>query len=211
MKDQEKKVHEALTEIGQLGSTQVIVLEMACPEENDDKPITEKGFIFVSDFLRDAEKLPQPPLLQDGIPKDDETFVIFWSSGTTGQPKGIEHPIRCFRYALAAIEKASPKTNSPLTWMITTCFFHAGGFGSFFQLLTYPVTLVFNHGADIDEIDTCEVLYKEIDKFKPTWLVFGSHHLVLMSQQKPKDKSLDLKSVLVCKIIFYKIDLVEQF
>ena len=58
--------------------------------------------------------------------------------------------------------------------------------------------------TDIDEIDTCEVLYKEIDKFKPTWLVFGSHHLVLMSQQKPKDKSLDSHAYLLskCLILF---------
>ena len=80
---------------------------------------------------------------------------------------------------------------------MTTCFFHAGGFGSFFQLLTYPVSLVFNHGPDIDGEDTCELIYKEIDRFQPTWLVFGSHHLVLMSQTKPKDKSLNLSSVLV--------------
>ena len=48
----------------------------------------------------------------------------------------------------------------------------------------------------IDSEDTCELLYREIDKFKPFWLVFGSHHFVLMSQQKPKNKRLDLKSVL---------------
>jgi len=81
--------------------------------------------------------------------------------------------------------------------MITTCFFHAGGFGSFFQLLTYPLSIVFNHGPDIDEGDTCELIYQEIDAFKPSWLIFGSHHLVLMSTQKPKDKNLDLSSILV--------------
>ena len=79
--------------------------------------------------------------------------------------------------------------------MTTTCFFHGGGFGSFFQLMASPVKLVFNHGADIDNQDTCEILYKEVDKFKPFYLTFGSHHFVLMSKQKPKDKSLNLKSV----------------
>ena len=146
-----KKVHDALNENGQLGKTKVLVLEKACPEKNDDEPIFEENFEFVADFMKNAEKLPQPPMLQNGIPKDDETFVIFWSSGTTGQPKGIEHSINSYRYALAAIQKSSPKSNSKITWMTTTCFFHAGGFGSFFQLLTYPLSIVFNHGPDIDE------------------------------------------------------------
>ena len=83
-----KNVYETLKQNGQLGKTQVIVLEKACPNENEDQPITEENFLFIKDFLKNAEKLPQPPLLQDGIPKDDETYVIFWSSGTTGLPKG---------------------------------------------------------------------------------------------------------------------------
>ena len=52
-----------------------------------DWPTKEEGFIFYNDFILDAEKLIQPPVLQEGPPKDEDTAIIFWSSGTTGQPK----------------------------------------------------------------------------------------------------------------------------
>ena len=59
-----KNVHEALIQNGKLGITKVIILEKACPELDEDQPITEEGFEFAADFLKNAEKLPQPPLLQ---------------------------------------------------------------------------------------------------------------------------------------------------
>ena len=58
-------------------------------------------------------------------------------------------------------------------------------------------TAKFQYYHHINLGDTCETIYKEIDAFQPTWLVFGSHHLVLMSTQKPKDQNLDLSSILV--------------
>ena len=185
-----KRVYETLVQSGRLEKTTVIVLEKSCPDENEDQPITEEGFTFVRDFLENAEKLPQPPLLQDGTPKDDETHIIFWSSGTTGLPKGIQHPNRNFRYQLAGLKESSGSTS-----VTTTCFFHGGGFTVLTQLMASPRTIVFNHGGDIDNDDTCELLYKEIDRFKPIWCMFGSHHFVLMSKQKPKDTKLDLSSV----------------
>ena len=83
--------------------------------------------------------------------------------------------------------------------MTTTCFFHAGGFVYFFLLTASHHEFVFNHGGDIekDEEITCELLYKVIDEFKPFWLVFGSHHLVLMSNKRNKDRTLDLTSVIM--------------
>ena len=76
-----------LTEL--LGKTKVIIVEKPSPSLEEDWPASENGFMFYSEFLLNAEKLIQPPLLQEGPPKDDDTLVIFWSSGTTGQPKGI--------------------------------------------------------------------------------------------------------------------------
>ena len=39
-----KRVYETLSQNGNLGKTQVIILEKACPNENDDLPIVEEGF-----------------------------------------------------------------------------------------------------------------------------------------------------------------------
>ena len=57
--------------------------------------------------------------------------------------------------------------------------------------------IVFNHGPDLEsDGDACEILYQEIDKFKPSVLSFGSHNLVVMGKQPPKNKLLNLSSVL---------------
>ena len=82
-----KNVVDALNQTDLLGKIKVIVLEKACPTLEEDWPTTEEGFVFYNDFILDAEKLSQPPVLQGGPPKDEDTVVIFWSSGTTGQPK----------------------------------------------------------------------------------------------------------------------------
>ena len=79
----------------------------------------------------------------------------------------------------------------------TTCMFHVGGFLVPFYILNTQSTLIFNHGPDIDNDDTCEVLYQEIDKFKPSSLMFGSHHFIQISKSPPKDKYLDLSSVIL--------------
>lgn len=71
--------------------------------------------------------------------------------------------------------------------------FHIGGFFGPLSILHDKMTYVFNHGADLK--DDCQLLYQEIDAFKPFYVMFGSHHLVMMSKEGPKDKSLDLTSV----------------
>ena len=82
-----KNVVDALNQTNLLGKIKVIVLEKACPNLEEDWPAKEDGFVFYKDFILDAEKLTQPPVLQGGPPKDEDTAIIFWSSGTTGQPK----------------------------------------------------------------------------------------------------------------------------
>ena len=88
-------VYEALKDLGLLGKVTVIVLELACPKQGQDRPITEPGFQFFKDIING--KFENPPKLQNGKLDDNETFVIFWSSGTTGIPKGIQHCVRYFR------------------------------------------------------------------------------------------------------------------
>ena len=35
--------------------------------------------------------------MQNGKLKDEETVLIYWSSGTTGDPKGIQYSLENFR------------------------------------------------------------------------------------------------------------------
>ena len=81
------------------------------------------------------------------------------------------------------------------TTLGTTCMFHAGGFLMPLYSVQSKTKTIFNHVNDIDTEDPSEILYAEIDKFKPFWLMLGSHHLVQMSKRPPKNKSLNLKSV----------------
>ena len=84
-----KVVFETLKNLELLGKVKVIVLELAQPKPDQDIPIdvSEKDFVFYQDFLKIEGKI-QPPSLQNGPLKDEEVFIIFWSSGTTGNPKG---------------------------------------------------------------------------------------------------------------------------
>ena len=81
--------------------------------------------------------------------------------------------------------------------LTSTCYFHVGGFIGPLRITAEAGTFIFNHGSDIEESNPTDVLYKQIDQFKPTVLIMGSHHLVLLSQQGPKDETLDLGSVLI--------------
>ena len=56
---------------------------------------------------------------------------------------------------------------------------------------------MFNHGDDLEKSDACELIYREVDQFKPQSMVCGSHHMVLLSKQGPRNKYLDLRSVML--------------
>ena len=84
-----KVVFETLKNLDLLGKVKVIVLELAQPKPDQDISIDveEKNFVFYQDFLKSDGRI-QPPSLQNGPLNDEEVFIIFWSSGTTGNPKG---------------------------------------------------------------------------------------------------------------------------
>lgn len=151
--------------------------------------------LIVSDFISDADTLEQPPSLQDGPLKDDDVWTIVWSSGTTGNPKGIQYAMGFMRTLVRGYHIRKDVTPPGAVFLITTCFFHAGGFTTPLNCMTNQNTFVFNHGPDLDKTDPTEMLYREVDQFKPFLMICGSHHLVLLGQTPPKDKDLALDSV----------------
>ena len=130
------------------------------------------------------------PSLQDGPMADNDTAIIFWSSGTTGIPKGIEHTVRYIKKMFFWMKNS--KNPFKEAYLTTTCHFHVGGFLSPLDVRNRARTFLFNHGKDIDGAKTSELLYQEISMFKPFILICGSHHLVLLSQNDPKETSLGI-------------------
>ena len=175
-------LHQALKEIEE--RIQVIILP-----SNLDEPVIDQDYLVLADFIQE-KGLKEPEVEQF---EEDDTIIIFWSSGTTGLPKGIQHSVKTFQYVIGDLE--SRRAFNDVLGMTTTCFFHVGGF--FYplkNLIHEKSSWVFNHGPDLDNAtDTCQILFEEIDLFKPFYLMFGSHHLVMLSKAKPK-KSLDLST-----------------
>ena len=192
----QKAIYEVLQSMNAMDRITVIVLEKAmetsCVTKERPLPLLSDYFHSYHEIIEGAVNKPQPPLLQNGQLQEDDTVLIFWSSGTTGLPKGIQHTFKALKYMIYNMEKSGSVDKV----MTTTCFFHAGGFTTPLENLVRKIQVVFNHGTDIDTEDTCQILYKETDLFKPKRLIFGSHHMVQLSQNGPKDKTLDLSSVL---------------
>ena len=64
--------------------------------------------------------------------------------------------------------------------------------------MTDRKSFIFNHGNDLEKGgDPCELIYREVDQFKPQSMICGSHHIVLLSKQGPKNEFLDMSSVLI--------------
>jgi len=53
----------------------------------------------------------------------DDVMIIFWSSGTTGKPKGIQHTNKLLMNSLQKMPFPPGATT-----LQSTCFFHIGGF-----------------------------------------------------------------------------------
>ena len=186
-----KTVSQALLELGLSNKVQVIILEKA---QGQDEPISEPGFKFFQDFIH-GQKFYS---LKSERLRDDDVFVIFWSSGTTGNPKGIQHDVNYARHMIKGYitrGKLSPLFSK---YLQTTCYFHIGGFISPLNTMSAPLTFVFNHSQDLDELhSTNDLLLKEIDLYKPYLMICGSHHLVQLSTVvgQISTEKLDLSSV----------------
>ena len=126
---------------------------------------------------------------------DEDVCIIFWSSGTTGTPKGIQHTVKYMRKVFRSFWSLQKVVPVRSTYLTTTCHFHIGGFFTPMNIMDRPITYVFNHGEDLENFGCTELIYREIDNFKPTFMICGSHHLVQLSQNSPCNKSFELDSV----------------
>ncbi len=121
-------------------------------------------------------------------PRNNETMVIFWSSGTTGAPKGIGHGAN---FLLRSLVKSS---FSASTLLQTTCFFHTGGFFAPIDGGIYNgFRIVFRNA---NECITAESLMENVEEFKPSVIVCGSHHAAQLSTCQ-NFQTYDLSSVLI--------------
>ena len=96
-----------------------------------------ENILAMLDDLLDERMAPDPVEIQD---TKNETCIIFWSSGTTGLPKGICHG-HFSAFHFAGFAKVMVEPDSPS--VTTTCFFHVGGFMT--AILSLEKRLTYHH------------------------------------------------------------------
>ena len=89
------------------------------------------------------------------------------------------------------LAEASPSALS----VITTCFFHLGGFLVPIYALGKKYNVVFFPGEDLADDKVTDLLFKAVDNYKPKMLMAGSHHLVQLSKVKKPVEDLKLDSL----------------
>ena len=160
---------------------------LVCSTQNLDKISKvaqgQVTVVNVDDWFRKSKDIPRCPW--PAKVEDDATLVIFWSSGTTGRPKGIRHGRKFLMRSL--VKSSFP----PDTLLQTTCFFHTGGFFAPLDGGLYNGFTVVFHNPNT----TAQSILKSVDKYKPLAIVCGSHHAVQLSMMNSEHQGLDLSSV----------------
>ncbi len=156
------------------------------------------------DFLSGADKLAPVP---DQPHDDNDTWVIFWSSGTTGVPKGIQYRYDYLRFVVNRFLIDGSRADCAI---VTTCVFHLSGFGRGFTTLSKKYNIHFFAVEDLPDNQTADLLFKAIDKVQPPLMLTGSHHLVQLSKAPKPPADLKLDSLLMAMPIGSTVPLTVQ-
>jgi len=136
----------------------------------------------------DEYKAPKPAATKNAW---EDCSIIFWSSGTTGRPKGICHSQQTL-WSILHPGLSRPKLN----FFFALHYFHIGGFMSMLMTFLRGATLTSICGKGF----SLELLLSEIKQSKDRFgaLVLGTHHYVQLSEldlSTVKFKPSDLYSV----------------
>jgi len=139
----------------------------------------EDGFDNVREILEavDPTDCPRPYAVASPGQLYTEKVVVFWTSGTTGIPKGVCHS-HYTAYNFAPLwETFVVKKTSVVT---TTCFFHVGGFltGTMAVLAKQTYYHMFGDGFKLEH------LFRTILEQKPRQVTLGTHHYVELAESR---------------------------
>lgn len=120
----------------------------------------------------DGDEAPDPVLPDD---PQKEVAIIFWTSGTTGLPKGICHThFTAWNFPGYLTTMITPHSQA----VSTTCFFHVGGFFTGIVAMEKHQTYhhMFGKGFKLS------ILLDTIVEVKPSTIALGTHHYVQMAE-----------------------------
>jgi len=120
--------------------------------------------------------------------EEHRPFLVIWSSGTTGRPKGIQHGTNIVYKTLLPWQGMKM-----LPVLQTTCFFHIGGILTPLLTLVHGTKHVFLAPEDLDE--GVEVMMAAAEASKAATLICGSHHLIQLAALKVNEAVSPVPSV----------------
>lgn len=156
--------------------------------QSDYKPAQSLTLSALSDLAQNAsaDLAPEPAT------EDDVCFWLY-SSGSTGNPKGVVHPHRSMVYTSQCSGVDINGLREDDSCLSASKMFHSYGFGN---ALTFPLWV----GATIilsDQKVTPEMTFEMIEKFRPT-VFFGVPTLYAQQLHAMDKKMPDLSSIRQC-------------
>jgi len=161
------RVKQAVAKVEAEGNTKVKVLSFGKVEGCTDV----LGLLESVDL--ESRTPPEPVRFSEEEIKS-EVNLVFWSSGTTGLPKGICHThFSSFNFCGWTEMVMKPNTNT----VTTTCFFHVGGFYTGLMAMLKRQTYFHMFGKGL----TFTMILDAMAEAKCNQCSIGTHHYVQMS------------------------------